>query len=64
MTTGVGLLYVGCVLLLNGIAMLQKIDAKAQAIMNFFTGGLYVAINIINLGFAVFSGAESARFTE
>ncbi|WP_196606832.1 AmiS/UreI family transporter [Pectinatus frisingensis] len=39
MATGIGLIYVGCVLLINGIGMLQKFDGKALAIMNFFTGG-------------------------
>jgi acid-activated urea channel len=62
MTTGIGLLYVGAVLLLNGIGMLQKIDLKAMAVMNFFTGGLYVVINIINLNFAVTSGADISAF--
>jgi acid-activated urea channel len=47
---------------MNGIAMIQKIDLKAVAIMNFFTGGLYVAMNIINLAYAVYSGADISAF--
>jgi acid-activated urea channel len=62
MTTGIGLLYVGAVLLMNGIAMIQKIDSKAVAVMNFFTGGLYVVVCTINLAYAVFSGAEISAF--
>lgn len=57
MTTGIGLLYVGAVLLLNGIGMIKKYDLKALSIMNFFTGGVYVVINAINLAYAVFNGA-------
>lgn len=62
MATGIGLIYVGCVLMINGIGMLQKFDGKALAIMNFFTGSLYVVINIVNLSFAVFSGADISAF--
>jgi acid-activated urea channel len=47
---------------MNGIAMIQKIDAKAVAVMNFFTGGLYVVICSINLAYAVFSGAQITAF--
>ncbi|MBO5473650.1 MAG: acid-activated urea channel [Lachnospiraceae bacterium] len=43
------LLYVGIVLILNGIGTLCKCDPKAVAVMNFFTGGLSVIINVINL---------------
>ncbi|WP_162504629.1 AmiS/UreI family transporter [Treponema endosymbiont of Eucomonympha sp.] len=60
--TGIGLLYVGCVLLMNGIATIQKSDAKAKAVMNFFTGGLYVALNLANLARAVFSGADISAY--
>ena len=45
MTLGLGLLYVGCVLFMNGVGTLQKWDSKAMAVMNFFTGGLLVVIN-------------------
>lgn len=60
--TGIGLIYVGCVLLINGIGMLQKFDGKALAIMNFFTGGLYVVINTVNLIFAVFNNSDISAF--
>jgi len=62
MATGIGLMYVGCVLLINGIGMLQKFDGKALAVMNFFTGGLYVVINIINFTFATFNKSNISAF--
>ncbi|MHC1759506.1 MAG: AmiS/UreI family transporter [Negativicutes bacterium] len=46
---GIVLLYVGAVLLLNGVSSLGKSDAKSTAIMNLFTGGIAFIINIINL---------------
>ncbi|GMO59079.1 MAG: acid-activated urea channel protein UreI [Termitinemataceae bacterium] len=61
-TTGIGLLYVGCVLLLNGIAIIQNIDPKAKGVMNFFTGGVYVTLNLATLAHAVFSGANISAF--
>ena len=39
---GVGLLYVGAVLFVNGIMLLGWLDAKSAAPMNFFVGGLQV----------------------
>ena len=62
MTGGIGLIYVGCVLLINGIGMFQNFDSKALAVMNFFTGGIYVVINIINLTYAVFAGQDINAF--
>ena len=53
MTLGLGLLYVGCVLFMNGIGTLQKWDSKAMAVMNFFTGGLLVVINTVNIAYTV-----------
>lgn len=46
---GVNLLYVGCVLAINGIGRLTKIDGKSLSVMNFFTGGLSVVANSILL---------------
>jgi acid-activated urea channel len=62
MESAIGLLYVGCVLLLNGISMLQKFEAKSMAVMNFFTGGLYVVINTISLSAAVISKADVSAY--
>lgn len=46
---GIVLLYVGAVLLVNGIGLLGKIDNKSTAMMNLLTGGLGLIINIISL---------------
>lgn len=44
---GLILLYVGIVLISNGVARLCNIDPKSQSIMNIFTGSLSVISNII-----------------
>jgi len=59
MTLGLGLFYVGCVLFMNGIATYTKIEPRASAIMNFFTGGLLVVINSINIANVVFGNPTS-----
>ncbi|MCR4656004.1 MAG: AmiS/UreI family transporter [Lachnospiraceae bacterium] len=46
---GVCLLFVGIVLINNGICSLCRIDPKAAAVMNLFTGGLSLFINFVNL---------------
>lgn len=46
---GVALLFVGIVLINNGICTLANVDRKSAAIMNFFTGGLSVYINFLSL---------------
>lgn len=46
---GVCLLFVGIVLINNGICSLCKIDGKSAAVMNIFTGGLSLIINILSL---------------
>ena len=38
----VGLLYVGAVLILNGLMLLGRVDARAAAPLNLFVGGLQV----------------------
>ena len=59
MTLGLGLLYVGCVLFMNGLGIRNNWPGKAMAVMNFFTGGLLVVINAINIAYAVFTmGAD------
>ncbi|MGL4990418.1 MAG: AmiS/UreI family transporter [Sarcina sp.] len=42
---GAVLLYVGFVLMINGIGRLTNIDPKSTAIMNLFTGGLSIVVN-------------------
>ncbi|MGL2813753.1 AmiS/UreI family transporter, partial [Helicobacter pylori] len=39
---GLVLLYVGIVLISNGICGLTKVDPKSTAVMNFFVGGLSI----------------------
>ncbi|MGL4912819.1 MAG: AmiS/UreI family transporter, partial [Romboutsia sp.] len=43
------LLYVGFVLMINGIGTLTKIPPKSTAIMNIFTGGLSIVVNFGSL---------------
>lgn len=45
---GIVLLYVGIVLINNGIARLTDIDEKSASLMNLFTGGLAVIIDTVN----------------
>ncbi len=40
--SAVGLLYVGAVLIVNGLMLLGRVDARAAAPLNFFVGGLQV----------------------
>jgi hypothetical protein len=42
--SSVGLLFVGAVLLLNGLLFLGKVDAKGVAVFNLFVGALQTAI--------------------
>lgn len=62
---GLGLLYVGAVLLINGLLMGGKIsNSKDSAIMNFFTGGLVFIVALhtaLNLD-APFAAAQSLLF--
>ena len=46
---GVVLLYVGIVLINNGIARITNIDSKSAAVMNVFVGLLSITINIITI---------------
>ena len=46
---GIVLLYVGIVLINNGISRLGNIDEKSAAIMNIFTGALAVVIDTVNV---------------
>ena len=46
---GVCLLFVGIVLINNGICNLCNVNPKAAAVMNFLTGGLSLFINFVNL---------------
>ena len=46
---GVCLLFVGIVLINNGMCSLYNVDGKSTAIMNIFTGGLSLFINFVNM---------------
>lgn len=46
---GVCLLFVGIVLIHNGVCTLCKVDGKSAAVMNLLTGGLSLFINCVHL---------------
>ena len=46
---GVCLLFVGIVLINNGVCTLYKVDGKSATVMNILTGGLSLFINFVNL---------------
>ena len=46
---GVVLLYVGIVLISNGFYAVEGIKDKSIVVMNFFTGGLGLILNIISI---------------
>lgn len=46
---GVCLLFVGIVLINNGMCALYRVDGKSTAVMNILTGGLSLFINFTNL---------------
>ncbi len=46
---GVCLLFVGIVLINNGMCNLYHVDSKSASVMNIFTGGLSLFINFVNL---------------
>ena len=46
---GVCLLFVGIVLINNGMCTLYHVDGRSAAVLNIFTGGLSLFINFVNL---------------
>ena len=46
---GVMLLYVGCVLLINGVGGLGKIEPRSTAVLNFMVGGLGLFVSLLML---------------
>ena len=56
---GVVLLYVGIVLINNGVARLTDVDAKSASVMNVFTGLLSIIINIITIVHGDFESIDS-----
>lgn len=59
---GVILLYVGIVLISNGMYRLQKIDDKSLVVMNLFTGGLGLILNIISIAYGNAAGKDPLWF--
>lgn len=53
---GIVLLYVGIVLISNGCYGLLGIEDKSNVVMNLFTGGLGLVLNIIAIGIGVARG--------
>ena len=56
---GVVLLYVGIVLINNGIARITDVDNKSASVMNFFVGALSIIINIITIVHGDFENIDS-----
>ena len=59
---GVILLYVGMVLMSNGFYRLEKINDKSNVVMNIFTGGLGLILNLIAIGYGAATGADASWF--
>lgn len=59
---GTILLYVGIVLISNGFAGILKIEDKSLAVMNIFTGGLSLILNLVALAWGIISGQPSIWF--
>ena len=57
---GVILLYVGMVLMSNGFYRLEKINDKSNVVMNIFTGGLGLILNLIAIGYGAATGADAS----
>lgn len=52
---GFVLLYVGIVLISNGICGLIKVDFKSIVVMNFFVGGFFIICNVVVIIYFVFN---------
>ena len=58
---GVCLLFVGIVLINNGMCALYKVDGKSTAVMNILTGGLSLFINFVNLVMGTYLFVASSK---
>lgn len=47
--TGILLLYVGAVLMINGIGSMGRIDLRSMAVMNFMVGGLALVASLLQM---------------
>lgn len=59
---GVILLYVGMVLMSNGLHRLEGIPDKSNVVMNIFTGGLGLILNIIVIAYGACTGQGAEWF--
>ncbi len=59
---GCVLLYVGIVLISNGLATIEKISDKSMAVMNIFTGGLSLILNIVSLSYGIVTSQPNTYF--
>ena len=59
---GVILLYVGMVLMSNGLHRLECIPDKSNVVMNIFTGGLGLILNIIVIAYGACTGQGAEWF--
>lgn len=55
---GIALLYIGAVLVINGMYLLGKVDGKSAGVMNIITGGLTLILNAM----LIFKATEAAEF--
>lgn len=58
---GVCLLFVGIVLINNGMCTFYQVDGKSAAVMNILTGGLSIFINAVNLVLGNYYAAGTDR---
>ncbi|MHC5228853.1 AmiS/UreI family transporter [Enterococcus sp. LJL99] len=59
---GVILLYVGMVLMSNGFYRLQGTKDKSIVVMNLFTGGLSLILNLVALSYGIIADKEASWF--
>lgn len=59
---GVILLYVAIVLMSNGFYRLQGIKDKSNVVINIFTGGLGLILNLIAIGYGVCTNQDALWF--
>lgn len=59
---GLILLYVGIVLISNGCYSLLGIHDKSLVVMNLFTGGLGLVLNIVSVGIGIAQGADASWY--
>jgi acid-activated urea channel len=59
---GVILLYVGMVLISNGLATIEDIKDKSLVVMNLFTGGLSLILNVVALSWGIIADKPVSWF--